>query len=316
VPMRATLGPPRYSPPMETNPALATGATDLYLDLMKRCLTREVMRERYRPLPATGWKGLVCQLPHQFLGKFGLELVRQVHVDAETRAEGHDWPSDAETMIGRRRLDNLHHCVTQVLADNVPGDLVETGVWRGGSVIFMRAALKAHGVRDRTVWVADSFCGLPAPDVARYPHDRGDALWKKRELAIPVEQVQSNFARYGLLDEQVQFLVGWFKDTLPTAPIDRLAVLRLDGDLYESTMDALTALYPKLTPGGFVIVDDYGAMPPCKAAVTDYRAAMGIVEEIVPIDRTGVFWRRNKGPGVHPPGELEGTARGKVSAGS
>ena len=117
------------------------------------------------------------------------------------------------------------------------------------------------------------------------------------ELAVSLEQVQANFARYGLLDEQVRFLPGWFRDTLPTAPIRRLALLRLDGDLYESTWIALESLYPKLSPGGFAIVDDYGAIPACRAAVDEFRAAERITESLIEIDWTGVYWRRG---GVRP----------------
>jgi O-methyltransferase len=107
-----------------------------------------------------------------------------------------------------------------------------------------------------------------------------------------VEQVQANLARYDLLDTQVRFLVGWFKDTLPTAPIDQLAVLRLDGDMYSSTMDALQSLYHRLSLGGYVIIDDYGAVPNCKQAVDDFRADHKITEQLQQIDWTGVFWEK------------------------
>ncbi len=196
-------------------------------------------------------------------------------------------------MIGRLRLDNLHHCVDDVLADEVPGDLIETGVWRGGATILMRAVLKARAISDRTVWVADSFAGVPPPDAERYSADAGLDLYRAKQLCIPIEEVQSNFEAYGLLDGQVRFLEGWFKNTLPKAPIKTLAVMRLDGDLYESTMDALIALYPKLSIGGYVIIDDYGAIEACKQAVHDYRESHDIQEAIVPIDWTGVFWKRS-----------------------
>src|SRR5207244_9250758 len=108
-------------------------------------------------------------------------------------------------------------------------------------------------------------------------------------------QVKANFDRYGLLDHQVRFLKGWFRDTLPGAPIEKLAVLRLDGDMYESTMDALTNLYPKLAVGGYLIVDDDGYAPACRQAVQDYRQAHGIKEKILEIDWTGVYWHRTCG---------------------
>jgi O-methyltransferase len=181
-----------------------------------------------------------------------------------------------------------------VVSDGVPGDLIETGVWRGGAVIFMRAVLQAMGDTTRTVWAADSFEGLPAPNVAVYAADAGDRLHELGGLAVGVEQVKNNFRRYGLLDDQVKFLVGWFKDTLPTAPIEKLSVIRLDGDMYESTIQAIEALYPKLSPGGFCIVDDFGSfVDQAQRAVHDYRAKHGITDEIIDIDGSGAYWRKS-----------------------
>lgn len=208
------------------------------------------------------------------------------------REFGLDWPEHAETMAGLRRLDNVQECVEDVLARGVPGDFIETGVWRGGTSILMRAVLAAQGEALASVWVADSFSGLPRPNLADYPADAGLDYFSYDELAVGLESVRANFARYGMLDDRVRFLPGWFKDTLPDADIDRLALLRLDGDLYESTIDALRALYPKLSVGGYCIVDDYGALPACRRAVEDYRAAHGITESVQAIDWTGVYWRR------------------------
>lgn len=196
----------------------------------------------------------------------------------------------AHTMVGRLRLDNLHACLDIVRRENVPGDLIETGVWRGGACIFMRGYLLAHAMADRAVWVADSFDGLPPPT---HPRDAGVDLSKAAMpfLAVPRAEVEALFARYDLLDGQVRFLEGWFRDTLPAAPIERLALLRLDGDLYESTMDALTALYHKVSPGGFVIVDDYHTNATCSAAIHDFRRERGIDAALQPVDRDAVFWR-------------------------
>jgi O-methyltransferase len=247
-------------------------ATRLYLDLLKGTLTRLVFED----------ETLIPGDPHGQPQAF----------DRDLRARGRDWPAHAETMIGLERLDNIEHAVVTVIREQVPGDLIETGVWRGGAVIFMRAVLAAHGDTSRVVWAADSFEGVPKPDAERFPADAADTHWTFRELAVSLEDVKANFARYGLLDEQVRFLPGWFRDTLPAAPIDRLAVLRLDGDLYESTMVALEALYPKVSAGGFVIVDDY-ALRGCRAAVDDYRAEHRISESLEGVDWTGVYWRRS-----------------------
>jgi O-methyltransferase len=270
-------------------------AAELYLDLLKKCLTRYLFGESYVPVvPQRGTaKHLMVQPIRRWLAAKDMEVIRHTPFHATTRAEGRDWPAEAESMAGLKRLDNLQFCVTDVLRRGVPGDLIETGAWRGGVTIFMRAILEAYGDTQRQVWVADSFRGLPKPDPERWPADAGDEHWTREQLAVPLEEVQANFARYDLLDDRVRFLAGWFKDTLPTAPITRLAVLRLDGDMYGSTMEALEALYPKLSPGGYVIVDDYGAIPQCKEAVTDFRAAHAIIDPIEWVDWTGVWWQRS-----------------------
>jgi len=233
----------------------------LYIDLLKRALLNRIYSDR------------------------------EAGFDENKRATGMDWPNFAHTMIGQARLDNLQSCVETVLHEGIPGDLIETGIWRGGSCIFMRGMLKAYGETGRKVWVADSFEGLPPPNVEKYPRDEGVDFHKYPALAVGLEEVKANFERYGLLDDQVVFLKGWFKDTLPKAPIERLAVLRLDGDMYESTMDALFNLYPKLSPGGFAIIDDY-ALYSCANAVHDYRRWNNIADEIKTIDWCGAFWRK------------------------
>ncbi|MCG6495605.1 TylF/MycF/NovP-related O-methyltransferase [Kitasatospora sp. A2-31] len=242
---------------------------ELYLNLMKRVLANVI----YEDAPV-GWYGDVDGY------------------DTDLRASGRDLPTTAHTMVGLQRLDNVQSCVARVLEDGVPGDLIETGVWRGGVCILMRAVLEAYGVRDRRVWVADSFEGVPVVHSGSHPLDREMALHRiNGVLKVTREEVAENFARYQLLDDQVGFLEGWFEQTLPSAPIDSLAVMRLDGDLYESTADALTHLYPKLSVGGFVIVDDYN-IEPCRQAVADFRERHGVREPIVPIDGHGVHWRR------------------------
>jgi len=260
----------------------------LYLDLLRRNLTRYGMHER---VPAD-WP-----LRRRLLLKTANALSARRNgaslFDQRKRELGLDWPAEAETMIGMQRLTSLQHCVETVLAEDIPGDLIECGVWRGGACILMRAVLAAYGDHTRSVWLADSFQGVPRSDPANYKADKGiRAEFAAGILGVSEADVRANFERYGLLDEQVRFLPGWFKDTLHDAPIDRIAVLRLDGDLYESTIQALDALYPRLSPGGFCIIDDYQAVKACEQAVTDYRAKHGVSAEIVDIDGTGVLWRK------------------------
>jgi len=262
----------------------------MYIDLIKRCvLNIPYVDAELNPIQPHG------KLRKAILGAFQSANIQLAHLrrgNYERRIAGHDFSDIAHSMLSFSRLDNIQMCIETILRDSIAGDLIETGVMRGGAVILMRAILRAYGVHDRTVWAADSFEGLPPPNPQDYPADAG-AQWHLRPLTeVGVEHVRRNFDRYSLLDDQVQFLPGWFRDTLPKAPIQRLALLRLDGDLYESTMDALVPLYPKLTPGGFVIVDDYN-LPMCKKAVNDYRNKMGIDDEIIAIDDAGIYWRKS-----------------------
>lgn len=267
-------------------------AVDLYLDLVKKCLVNWVYgaTETWELAGYKFWKRWIINI---FKSK-GLSLVKSVPMNPVIREDGRDWPPTAHTMVGFKRLNNIQFCVEDALAKNIPGDFMECGVWRGGSAIFMRAILKAHGIKDRIVYVADSFEGCPKSNIEKYPQDKCLELDLYKELAVPLDQVRANFACYGLLDEQVSFIKGWFKDTLPNVNVKRLAVLRLDGDLYESTMDVLTNLYEKLSIGGYLIVDDFGAIPACKEAVLDYRKANGINDEIVGIDWAGAYWQKVK----------------------
>ena len=200
----------------------------------------------------------------------------------------------SKSMAGLARLNNLQRCATTVLREGIPGDFLEAGVWQGGNVILLRALLQAYGDGTRTVWAADSFEGLPKVSLEE---DRGfDFFADDPFLAVSLETVQENLRVYGLLDARVRFLKGWFKDTLPNAPVERISILRLDGDLYESTMDTLVPLYDKVSPGGFIIVDDYGDMPPCRRAVDEFRSDRGITVPLQRVDYTGAFWRKDSKP--------------------
>ncbi|PEF21911.1 TylF/MycF family methyltransferase [Bacillus pseudomycoides] len=248
----------------------------MYLELLKKTILFEIWQEYEQSLSLD---------LHNF-------QFNHTTVDPEKHRMGEIWPKIAHSMIGRVRMDNLQMCMETVLKDNVEGDFIETGVWRGGSCIFMRGFLKVHGIANRKVWLADSFQGLPTVNEEKYPNDRLlNWIHTIDYLRVSLEEVQNNFRKYDLLDENVRFLKGWFKDTLPTAPIEKLSILRLDGDLYESTMDSLTNLYNKVSNGGFIIVDDYFS-PPCEAAVTDFRREHGIQASLIQIDNQSVYWRK------------------------
>lgn len=265
--------------------------SELYLDLIKKVLTRSLIAtgmERHTIHPH-GPKSRLLSLFNNAIARFGLEAVQLTPSSAEDYLEsGHEAGNrveDAETMLGLRQLDHMQQCIVDVLNRGVPGDLMEAGVWRGGMTIFMRAVLMAYQVTDRNVWVADSFAGLPP---SNQPHDNFG--WKSGDMAVSLEIVKNNFARYGLLDDQVVFLKGFFSETLPAAPVRQLSLLRIDADLYESTMDVLRNLYSVLSPGGYVILDDYQNLPDCRRAIDDFRRSEGITEEICRIDKRAVYW--------------------------
>jgi O-methyltransferase len=207
------------------------------------------------------------------------------------RMVGKDWPLHGLTMTGMTRLDDLQECVENVVADRVEGDLIEAGVWRGGASILMRATLDALGEHDRTVWLADSFEGFPTPDEGAYPDDRGLDLSPHEFLSVGADEVRSYFDRFGL-DHDLRFVPGFFHETMPTLRGGRWAVVRLDGDTYESTWTSLEALYPGLATGGYLVIDDYGFVPACRKAVEDYRREHSIEEPIEEVDWNCVRWRR------------------------
>ena len=268
-------------------------SSESYLDLMKKVLTRALIArgvERHTIVPRTPKSWLASRV-NGVARRFGLEVVRLLPSSAQDYLEsGHaaeNRVEDAETMLGTRQLDHMQRCIRAVIENGVPGDLIEAGVWRGGMTIFMRAALKAYESTSRRVWVADSFAGLP-------PIDRSHETfaWQRGDMAVSIETVKRNFARYGLLDDQVIFLRGFFADTLPNAPIGRLSILRADADLYQSTIDVLQPLYAKLSPGGYAIFDDYQNLPDCRRAIDEFRAEHGIREPIRRIDERAVYWQK------------------------
>jgi len=214
------------------------------------------------------------------------------YFDANRRYNGGDWSQTGLTMIGMQRMQNIQTLLLDVIDNNVAGDFIETGVWRGGACIFAATILKMLEITDRRVWVCDSFSGLPKPD-PKYSQDAGDIHHTIPELAISLESVRANFEKFDLLSDQVHFVPGWFCDTLPGLKNETFSILRLDGDMYSSTTDALENLYPRLSPGGYVIIDDWG-LPPCRQAVNDYRDQHNITDTIVLIEEVGssCYWQK------------------------
>ncbi len=269
-----------------------------YLDLLKKSLTASIYDESSWQLvdgPMLSETGIVPSLKRAIvygLRKRGLRIVRTKPFNANSREQGLDWPLFGLTMVGLRRLDNLQKCIEDILANNVPGCFVETGVWRGGSSILAKALFRSHDANDRIVWCCDSFEGMPVPSKEDISLQSNSDFSDRDYLVATIDQVKSNFAKFGLLDENVKFLKGWFCDTLPTAPTGPIAVLRMDGDLYVSTMDALMNLFDRVSPKGYIIVDDYKSWNGCRQAVDEFRKQRAIEAPIIDIDSHAVYWRK------------------------
>jgi O-methyltransferase len=252
---------------------------ELYVDLLIKCICNTIYKDEGKHpraiLPEAKHPGAIS--PY----------------DEATRQEGRDFPSRAHSMAGVARLKNLADLTQRALDEGIEGNFIETGVWRGGCCILMKGILAANRTIGRKVYVCDSFEGLPDANVTEYPADEGlGFLSKVEELKISLDTVRDNFAAYDLLDDDVVFVKGFFSSTLPALDPGKLALMRLDGDLYESTIVALDNLYPRLSPGGYVIVDDYSSIPACAAAVDDYRRTHKIEASLTQVDWTGVWWRK------------------------
>ena len=187
------------------------------------------------------------------------------------------------TMTSVERMYALHTAVRHVVDRDIPGDFVECGVWRGGSAMMIAMTLAQMGATSRRLYLFDTFAGMTRPeDVDRRGKDGSETVsrWEqfRREdhnewAYAPLDEVKSNMATTGLNPESIRYVEGAVEDTLPAEAPDAIALLRLDTDWYRSTRHELTHLYPRLAPGGVLIIDDYGSFEGAKKAVDEYFAA-------------------------------------------
>jgi hypothetical protein len=234
-----------------------------------------------------------------------------VHERWDGHIDGSEVPPDSTnacSLIGLRRMDHMQFLLEEAIRLNIPGDFIETGVWRGGATIFAAAVFIAYSqtcpsASCRRVFVADSFRGIPPVNVDAFPADAVHTGADKIAYLVDnsAQRVRETFAAMGVLSDAVVFLEGWFKDTLPAArrsTFGRFAMIRLDGDTYESTWQALDNLYDLLSPGGFVVIDDYTDWVGCHRAVTDFRERHGVTAPIRPVYHgpgepvRGVWWQK------------------------
>lgn len=211
----------------------------------------------------------------------------QRHYDHDASSWRIDQHSRPMTLLSVAQLEMIEEAVLDVQRRGVSGDLIEAGIWRGGAIIFMRALLKAYDIDNRRIIAADSFEGIPQN--VSFKHDPVDA-WQDR-WAASLQEVKGNIERLGLLDERIEFLPGYFSDSLGAIAKRDFALIRLDSDSYDSVMTSLEHLYPRLSPGGIIIIDDWHLVG-CRFAVDAYRKEHGITDEIVARDGNAYWIKR------------------------
>lgn len=216
----------------------------------------------------------------------GCNVTELLPYDAKLRQFGDDWPPFGHTMVGHVRLQNIKTLIEAIVAKNVPGDFAELGVWRGGSCIFAKAVFDTLGQHDRVVYVFDAFESLPG-------YGSASSFIKTSE-----ETVRHNFQKYGVLDDNVAFIRGLFKDTLPNFrtyhPRTSIAILRLDGNFYDSHQDALYYLYELVPIGGCVIFDDIMSHAAVQQCWADFQKDHGFTEKLVPVDRHAAYFMKTR----------------------
>jgi O-methyltransferase len=284
--------------------------TERYLDLLKSALVNELYVELEAQLLMSvlcSAQNLVMDLPEFWAVRKDTALLEQLMtakqegetILLDTQGSGstpsvdgnlRNYSEFSYTLVGRKRLDHLQKCIEDILDQGVPGDFLEAGVWRGGCCILMSAILAARDCCDRTIWLADSFAGLPPSERAE---DRDYVMDSSLlpVLAVSVDEVRQNFRRFDLLNDTIRFLPGWFDESLSGSKTGPLSLLRVDCDLYSSTKTVLEELYSRVSPGGWVIIDDYGILPPCKQAVDEFRGRNDISVPLESIDEHAVCWR-------------------------
>ena len=225
-------------------------------------------------------------------------IINSVYHPNQQVTEGRIWPDfPTLSMIGMPRLDNIQKLALDCLFNNIKGDFIEAGIWKGGAIALMAALLNITDTKNRKVIGVDSFEGIPPAKPDIYPADAAHIGCEKIKILLnnSLEEVEGYLIRLGLYENKnIQLIKGWFCDVLPelkkTNPT--FALVRLDGDTYESTIQALENLEPHTSQGGYIIIDDYFSWTGCKKATDDYRLKMGITAPLTTVDWTCAYWKK------------------------
>lgn len=193
------------------------------------------------------------------------------------------------TMTSTERIHALIHAVRHIVQNGIPGDMVECGVWKGGSVMAMALTLLQLGERDRAIYLFDTFSGMTAPsdrDVD-YEGQQAGVILDSVRCEAPQQEVENAVFSTGYAREKVHFVRGRVEETIPAHAPESIALLRLDTDWYESTQHELFHLFPRLVRGGVIIIDDYGHWRGARQAVDEYIAQNEVPLFLHRIDYTG-----------------------------
>jgi hypothetical protein len=281
--------------------------------------TSNEVRDRYTPDPTSEERNCLLYIaPSDYIDLLMRVLVGGPETangayDATRRKYGNDWPTHGFTMVGTVRLENFRATILEVYRNGIPGSIFELGVWRGGAMILAAAVVKHSEVKHNhekqpvgeilmhpaKVQVGDVPSVIGNRDL--YVVDAFESITSYGEastfLANSMDAVKGNFEFFGLLDPNVHFVKGLFKDSLPSLSKSHkgpIAVLRVEGNFYDSHQDAMYYLYPKVLVGGIVIFDDvmsHGAvMEFWKNFKNDYR----MPEELNRIDTHSAWFRKEK----------------------
>jgi O-methyltransferase len=244
-----------------------------------------MFRRLRRRLPGRDWPLTAAELKHR-------------HPDLDPEFAALFEACRAATMTSAERLYGLYKAVEYIVCAGIAGDFVECGVWRGGSLMMMALTLQRFGGPPRRLHAFDTFEGMPPPGPRDVRHDTGkpasellaeeprsedSAIW----ALAPIDVVRANLTATGHSPELTVFHPGLVEQTLPAEAPARIALLRLDTDWYESTKHELIHLYPRLAPGGVLIIDDYGHFRGARQATDEYFSESGTSILLNRIDYSG-----------------------------
>ena len=196
------------------------------------------------------------------------------------------------SMVRNANLINLYNLVQETNRMNLTGDIVECGVWNGGSAALMGVACKDLPYsKNRFIWLFDSFQGLPPPGANDTKNER-EAFFEGRNTG-EIAKVEEVISKFGISMEYVKIVPGWFENTLNSVSIGKISLLHIDADWYDSVMIVLDRFYPKVVSGGFIVLDDYQYWPACKKATLDYFSRHNIDPSIITLVGTdGAFFQK------------------------